>query len=551
MAPPLDKRLVQRATATRGFLVAVALTGIAGAVCVVAQAWLISRAVAGVFDTRSTDFPGPLPGLGAWAAAVLGVFAVRGVLSWLNAWLAHRASAAVKSQLRTDIMAARLARPADSSVSSSALITLVTQGLDALDGYFSKYLPQLVMAAFIPVLMVAVIAANDLQSAGIIAVTLPLIPLFMVLIGLQTRDQVRRRFRFQTRLANHFADLIAGLPTLQVFGRARAQLRGLRETEDTSRAETMKTLRITFLSSGVLELLSTLSVALVAVSVGFRVVDWDLDLATSLFILILAPEAYLPVRQVGVHFHDSADGTAAAEAAFALIEAGSSRPGGDQPPPDLSSAAIVFDQVSVTYPGADSPALDALSFTLRPGEALVLVGRSGGGKSTALAVLMGLVPPSVGRVRVGGVDLATIDMDAWRRQLAWVGQEPGLLRGTIADNVRLGFEGASDTQVRSALDRAGGSSLDAGRLVGDDGEGLSAGERRRVALARALVRIELGGARLLVLDEPTAGLDQATEAVAVAALRDAGVGALLVTHRPALLRIADEMIAVGGQEANR
>ena len=197
------------------------------------------------------------------------------------------------------------------------------------------------------------------------------------------------------------------------------------------------------------------------------------------------------------------------------------------------------------YPGADRASLEDLSCTIQPGEVLALVGRSGSGKSTALNVLMGFIAPTSGAVRVGGVDLAELDMDAWRRQLAWVGQDPGMLRGTIASNVRLGFPAATDAQVRASLDRAGGQALEPARPIADDGEGLSAGERRRVALARALLRIELGGARLLVLDEPTAGLDQATEAVAVAAVRAAGVGAVVVSHRPALLALADEMVSPG------
>ena len=522
------------------------MTGIINSALIVVQAWLIAHAVAGVFDSGSVVFAGPLPNLASYAIALLVVFALRGGLSWANSWLAHRASAAVKSQLRTDIMAARLANPSDAGTSSSALIHLVTTGLDALDGYFSKYLPQLVMAGFIPLLVIGVVLSQDWQSAAIIAGTLPLIPIFMILIGINTREQVERRFKFQTRLANHFADLIMGLPTLQVFGRARGQARGLAVTEDASREETMKTLRLAFLSGGVLELLATLSVALVAVSIGFRVVDHGMDLTTALFILVLAPEAYLPVRQVGVHFHDSADGTAAAEAAFALIEAGERAAGGSAVPPDLADAEIVFDDVTVRYPGAASDSLSGLDATLRPGEVVALVGRSGGGKSTALAVLLGFVAPTSGALRVGGVDLADCDLDAWRRQIAYVAQEPGMLRGTIGENVALGYPGASPAQLRSALDRAGGQLLDLDRPVADEGEGLSAGERRRVALARALLRIELGGARLLVLDEPTAGLDQATEAVAVAAVRQAGVGAVVVSHRPALLQLADEMIPVEG-----
>ena len=546
MAGALDKRLLQRATATRGFLVAVAATGVLNAGCIIAQAWLIAHAVAGVFDSGRLDFDGPLPGFASYVLAIIAIFVLRGGLSWLNSWLAHRASAAVKSTLRTELMTARLVRPNDTSTSSSALIHLATQGLDALDGYFAKYLPQLVMAAFIPLLMLAVVLGQDWVSAAIIAVTLPLIPLFMIMIGRHTQAQVRRRYQVQTRLANHFADLITGLPTLQVFGRARSQLKGLRITEQRSRIETMKTLRIAFLSGGVLELLATLSVALVAVTVGFRVVAGDLDLTTALFILVLAPEAYLPVRLVGVHFHDSADGTAAADAVLRIIEAAETPQAQPVTPPAPGATEIVFDRVSVRYPGTDRASLDNLSFTMRPGDVLALVGRSGAGKSTALNVLMGFVRPTSGSVRVGDADLSEVDLDAWRRQIAWVGQNPGMLRGTIASNVLLGYPGATKAQIREALDRAGGEELALDRPIADDGEGLSAGERRRVALARALLRIEFVGAQLLVLDEPTASLDQATEAQAVAAVRAAGVGVVVVSHRDALLRLADEMVSVGG-----
>lgn len=543
MPAPLDRRLVQRATATRFFLAAVALTGIVNAALVIAQAWVLSWAISGVFATHSTTFPGPLPRLGHYLLVVAVIFLARAGLTWLTAWGAHRASASVKSLLRADVLRARLTNPVDAT-SSGSMIHLVTTGLDAIDGYFEKYLPQLVMATFIPVMVIVVVLTNDVQSALIITATLPLIPLFMVLIGLTTQDAVARRFAMQNRLANHFADLIAGLPTLQVFGRARAQLANLKATEARSRSVTMATLRVAFLSGGVLEFLATCSVALVAVTIGFRVVDGGMDLQTALFILLMAPEAYLPVRLVGVHFHDSASGTAAAKAAFELIEAASTRPGGGTVAPDLGTSAIVFDQVRVRFAEGEMDGLPKLSFTVKPGSTVALVGPSGAGKSTALAVLMGFCPPTSGRVLVDGIDLAEIDLASWRAQIAWVAQDPGMIRGCIADNLALGDPEATPRRQRAALDRAGGASLDLARPVGDDGEGLSAGERRRVALARALLRIESGSARLLVLDEPTAGLDQATEQVAIAAVRASGVGAIFITHRQAMLELADQIIPI-------
>ncbi|ERK56307.1 ABC transporter transmembrane region [Propionibacterium acidifaciens F0233] len=328
MPGPLDPRLVRRAKATRFFLVAVALVGVATALLVLAQARLLSDGVARVVDTGAMD------GIGPVAAGLLAVLAARAGLNWLSQLFAHRACSAVKSQLRTDVMRARLALPDDASTPSGTLITLVTQGLDALDGYYSKYLPQLMMAVSVPLVIGVAILTQDLRSALMIAATIPLIPVFMALIGIATQRQVDRRFAQQARLSNHFADLVAGLPTLQVFGRARAQLEGLRITERAHRTETMRTLRLAFLSSFVLELISTLSVALVAVSMGMRVVDARFDLRTSLFVLILTPEVYLPIRQVGVHFHDSADGTAAAAKAFEVIErAEAGRIGGTAPAP--------------------------------------------------------------------------------------------------------------------------------------------------------------------------------------------------------------------------
>lgn len=542
MAAPFDRRLLARASATRTFLVAVGVVGIIQALLVVAQARILADSVSGVFASHSAA------GLGAAALWLLAIFAGRGLLVWANQWLGHRASAAVKSQLRTDVAAARLRRPLDPGTPTAGFITLLTQGLDALDGYFAKYLPQLILATTVPIVILAAILPQDLTSGLIIIGTIPLIPIFMILIGWTTREQMAKRWAVQQRLSNHFADLVAGLATLQVFGRARAQIEGLRRTEDASRVETMKTLRVSFLSAFALELLATLSVALVAVSIGFRVVFDSIDLTTGLFILILAPEAYLPIRQVGVHYHDSADGAAAADSAFKVIEAAEAI-GGGRPAPDLAGATIRFEQASHTYldPVTDTevtglPPFDA---ELSPGEIVAWAGPSGGGKSTALALLLGFLPPTSGRVLIGDADVTELDRPSLLAQIAWVGQQPGMIAGTIADNVALGFPDAPASALRAALDRVGGDDLDLDRNLGDDGEGLSAGERRRVGLARALLRIELGGAKLLLLDEPTAGLDQAREAEVISAVRDAGVSAIVVSHRPAVLAMADRVVHVG------
>ena len=553
---PLDPRLLRRGRATLGYLIAGVTVGSVTAVLTIVQAWALSSALGEIFETQ-------LLGVLSWTVPVLvAVFAGKAVLAWLNQWLAQRASAAVKSRLRRDVLAARLADPVRAEPTTASLVTLLTQGLDALDGYYSKYLPQLVLAVTVPLIIGVAILTSDFTSALIVALTLPLIPIFMALVGWTTEARTRKRWRVQTRLAGHFADLVAGLPTLQVFGRARAQAEGLRRSETAHRRETMGTLRISFLSALVLELLASLSVAIVAVAIGFRVVFHEVDLTTAFFVLILAPEVYLPVRQVGVHYHDAADGMAAAESAFALIERA-------ERPADASSPAQVTEAVSthqrtrpataadavrneqppapllqiadltVRYPDAPTPILDGVRFTAPTGKLTVITGASGTGKTTLLYALMGFVPPVTGTFLLDGLPA---DATARRDRIAWVGQNPGMVNGTIADNVRLGTPDATDDAVRTALRLAGGESLDPDRGVGDDGEGLSAGERRRVAAARALLRVRRGDADLLVLDEPTAGLDGATESALLDAVADLGATTIAVSHRPAVIARADHVL---------
>lgn len=548
---PIDPRLLRRATATRWFLAAMVAVGAVGALLTLGQAWLLAHGLAGVFHSLDAASAAP------FVLPLAGVFAGKAVLAWVNQLLAHRAAASVKSQLRVDVMRARLERPLDSGASTGGLVTLVTQGLDALDGFYSKYLPQLVLAVVVPLIVGVAILTTDLISTVIVAATVPLIPIFMALVGWTTEARTKRRWALQTRLARHFADLVEGLPTLQVFGRARAQAEGLRRTEGAHRAETMATLRISFLSALVLELLATISVAIVAVTTGFRVLFGDMDLATALFVLILAPEVYLPVRQVGVHYHDSADGMAAAEAAFAVIdgEPGTGHTRGaetaEMEPKTASSVTqsriVAVDHLGHTYPGTPTPAVDDVSFAVEPGQFVVLTGPSGGGKTTVLNALIGFVRPSQGSIVVAGRPLDAAFLPAWRRRIAYVGQNPGMVSGTIGDNVRLGFAEASDADLRRALDDAGAPELSLDHPVGDDGEGLSAGERRRVATARALLRITRGGADLLLLDEPTAGLDADAEAVLLRGLRALGVSAVVVSHRPAVIAEADAVVQIGGE----
>ncbi|MFF1626295.1 thiol reductant ABC exporter subunit CydD [Streptomyces sp. NPDC058272] len=536
---PIDPRLLRYARATRLFLMAVVGLGVAGAALVIAQAMLIAEVVVGAFQHGLSAADLRMP-LGLLAAVAIG----RAVVSWLTELAAHRASAAVKSELRGRLLerAALLGPGWLSGQRTGSLVALATRGVDALDDYFSRYLPQLGLAVVVPVAVLARIVTEDWVSAAIIVGTLPLIPLFMILIGWATRTQMDRQWRLLSRLSGHFLDVVAGLPTLKVFGRAKAQAESIRKITDEYRQATMRTLRIAFLSSFALELLATISVALVAVTIGMRLVHGEMDLYVGLVILVLAPEAYLPLRQVGAQYHAAAEGLAAAEEIFSVLETPVPASGSQQVP----TGEVAFEGVTVRYPGRSVDAVSDTSFTVEPGETVALVGPSGVGKSTLLNVLLGFVSPAAGRVRVGGVDLAEADLDAWRSRVAWVPQRPHLYAASIAENVRLARPDADDAALRRALDDAGAAdfvdALPAGidTVLGEDGAGLSAGQRQRLALARAF----LADRPVLLLDEPTASLDGATEAAVVEAVRRLAVGrtVLLVVHRPALLGVADRVV---------
>ncbi len=542
---PIDPRLLRYARSTRLFLGAVVALGIAGAGLVVGQAMLIAEIVVGAFE-RELDGQALRTPLLLLAAVALG----RGLIAWLTELAAHRAGAAVKSELRGRLLdrAAELGPGWLAGQRTGSLVSLATRGVDALDDYFSRYLPQLGLAVVVPVAVLARIVTEDWVSAAIIVVTLPLIPVFMILIGMATQSRMDRQWRLLSRLSGHFLDVVAGLPTLKVFGRAKAQAESIRKITDDYRRATMRTLRIAFLSSFALELLATLSVALVAVTIGMRLVHGELDLYTGLVILILAPEAYLPLRQVGAQYHAAAEGLAAAEEIFEVLETPTTGTAGTAELPGGAPLRIEIEGIAVRYEGRGEDSPRPVSLTVGPGECVALTGPSGAGKSTLLQVLLGFVTPTAGRVRVAGVDLAELSSAQWRRQIAWVPQRPHLFAGTIAENVRLARAGASDADVAQALKEAGAwefvTTLPRGveTPLGEGGVGLSAGQRQRLALARAF----LADRPVLLLDEPTAALDGETEAGIVDAVRrlSAGRTVLLVVHRPALLAVADRVVAM-------
>ncbi|MCC3765442.1 thiol reductant ABC exporter subunit CydD [Glycomyces sp. TRM65418] len=557
----VDRRLLHQAHGATAFIGVCVALGLARTACVAAGAWLIASLIAGAF-AAGRDLASLTPQLIALAA----VLASRALLASVQGAAAHRAGAGVKSALRRRALEHLMRLPSDGR-HSGATAALLVRGIDALDGYFARYLPQLVLAVVVPMGVVAVMLAAYPPAALIVILTLPLIPLFGILIGRYTRSRAERQWESTAHLAHHFADLVAGLPTLKAFGRAARQEGAIEATTGAYRRRSMELLRIAFCSALVLELAASLSVAIVAVTVGVDLVEGGMPgeagLRTALFVLILAPEAYLPLRAAGAHYHASAEGLAAAEQVFAIL---------DEPPEEATRGAepaqrgmtdaepsarethggggamslplkglsmgITFRRVVFAYPGREP--LPEWSLTVPAGQTTVLTARSGAGKSTLMAALVGFRRPVSGSIAFDGTDLADLDPAAVRRSIAWLPQRPVLIDGTVADNVRLAVpEGARDAAVAKAI--AAAHAPAATRRVAADGSGLSAGEAARVGLARLLLRVDLLDPPILLLDEPTAHLDADTEQAVLHAFapyrQDRTV--LIASHRPAVRAIAD------------
>jgi ATP-binding cassette subfamily C protein CydCD len=539
---PVDPRLLRRAKPVRLLLATLTLLGTLDALLLVVQATVLADLVSRLVTAPHSRAP-----FGAAVITLLTATAGRALISWAREVCAARTSTSVKAALRGDLLGHLVRGPARAADRgrTGELAVLATRGVDALDGYFGRYLPQLTLAAVVPVVVGARILAADPLSALVIAVTVPLIPVFMILIGLMTRDHTARRWSALERLAGHFLEVVAGLPTLIAFGRARAQTAAVRRAADAHRRATVKTLRIAFLSSLALELIAMLSVAMVAVGIGLRLADGSMTLRTGLLVLICAPEVYLPLRMVGARYHEAAEGLAAADRVFGETSHPGPARGTATPRAD---AEIRFEDVSVTREERGGHTLSHVDLTLAPGKVTAVVGPSGAGKSTLLHLLLGFDQPSAGRISVGGADLADLDADQWRARIAWMPQNPRLVGATVADAVRLGTPDAEDAAVARAA-AAAGIDFPLDTPLGRDGTAISGGQARRVALARAILR----DAPIVLLDEPTEHLDAETERTVTAALRAwlPGRTVLLITHRPVLLELCDTIVRLDAPAAPR
>lgn len=550
MAKPLDPALLRSVRSARSTVLATAALVVAQTAALVVAALLLARALGRLVE-----------GSAAWsevageALGVLVALAVRAALTTATEWRAHRGATRVVAEMR-DATLRHVARlgPRWLEAHRAEVATLVTRGLDALEPYLVRYLPQLLQTALLTPAILVVIATQDLLSAATLAITLPLIPVFMWLIGLATERTTRRRLAAQQRLDARVLDLVAGLGTLRALGRARGTVARVRELADAERRGTMSTLRVAFLSGAALELLATLSVAVVAVGVGLRLVTGEVGLVTGLAVLVLAPEVLAPLRHVGTHFHASADGVAAVERCLEILR---------EPVPVAGTAdlgpveEVEWDGVDVLPPGRTLPTPAGLHGRVRRGGITVLRGPSGAGKTSAALALLGLLAPDAGvvRLRVGDrrLDLRDVDLAAWHAQVAWVPQHPVLEPGTLREVALAGVD-ADDEALRGAAERSGFAEVVAALPLGWDtpvggrARGLSAGQRQRLATTRAL----LSPARFLVLDEPTAHLDSASSAQVLRLVTEAardGVGVLVLTHAPELVAAADEVVTVAAGAA--
>ena len=556
---PVDPRLLRYASASRGFFVAIGAVAVAQTAVIVAFAWLLTRAITGAIDGM------PLPDLAATLIALAVVVAVRAVLLWAREAIAARAAARVQSQLRSALIDAvgTLGPEWLDGRNSAQLAVTAGRGLDALEAYFGRYLPQLVQTVVATPIIIAVMWWQDWISGLTVVLTLPLIPIFMVLIGLATRSVQQRQWNTLHRLAARFADTVQGLSTLKVFGRQHRAAASIEQVTGEYRRETMRVLRVSFLSGFALEFLASISVAIIAVSIGFRLIDGALVLGVGLFVLLLAPEAYLPLRQVGVQFHAASEGVAATRDVFEVLDAAALAPTGLDPAPlRRPSSPLGVHGTPSRAPGAPRSVdtrqggelrlsdvrvrrgermLPPLSLVATPGTVTLIEGPSGAGKSSVLAALRGAAAFE-GEATCDGTDVRALAPSTW---LAWAGQQPGLIAGTIAANIALGDSEPDAALVRRVLALTCAAELAPDRALGVQGAGLSGGQAQRVSVARAFYRRLRGRAGVIALDEPSAALDPDTEAQlwrSVRTLADEGATVLLVSHRTSARAIADAVV---------
>jgi len=549
---PLDPRLLRYARAARGVLVLGAALGLLRTLAVLTWTWCIAQAITVAVLPILQHEGGALGRVAEGAAdpaqvpayVLVGLIAivVRSAAAWGMDIVAMRGAIRVKAQLREAALDALEQRSplADGVRSDAELTTVLGRGLDALDGYFSSYLPQLILTAVAtPPLVLAVLIA-DPTSGIIVLIVFPVIPIFMALIGFATQAVQDRQWSQLQRLSTSFMDAVSGLTTLKIYRREQRQSGRIERETEEYRSRTMKVLRVTFLSGFVLDLAGTFSIALVAVTIGTQLVAGGFPLALGLFVLLLLPEAFIPIRQVGAAFHASTEGLTASGEVFDIIESAARAEAKDESEDDTTRgelrigevSALRFDDVRLVRGGREI--VGPISFGVDPGEVVAVVGPSGAGKSSLVAAALGFIKPD------GGVITRPVTV-------SWTGQRPGLLQASVATNVSLGDADPDLHLVRRALTAAGLADLDINLGLGAAGSGVSGGQAQRLSIARALYRAWTRDAGALLLDEPSSALDARNEARIADAMRAeaaAGRAVLVVSHRPALIDAADRVVRI-------
>ncbi len=515
--------------------------GFAGGLVLIAQAGILANIIQSAFmDGLPREML--LPMFVAYLAAVF----LRAGLSWAREMTGFQAGAEVRNELRRALMKRifRLGPGYTDRQRTGALTTTALEQVEGLHDFFAHYLPQLALAVMIPVAILAFVFPMSWAAGAILLFTAPLIPVFMILIGMGAESISQRSYQALARLGAHFLDVLQGMPTLKIFGRSRGEEDRIAVVSDDYRKQTMRVLRVAFLSSAVLEFLSSIAIALVAVYLGMSFLGYldfghygrPLNFAGAFFILLLAPDFYLPLRDLGTHYHARAEAVGAAEEIVKVLSADDPGISGTgRTLADADSIGVIFQSVVLSYGSGSRSALKQVNVTFNPEERVALVGASGAGKSSVLKLIMGFVRPDQGSVLVNGLPLAGIDPQFWWRHLTWIAQDPVLFHGTIRENILMGRPDANEKDVEQAagsarvLDFSRRMPLGLDTPVGEQGRELSRGQAQRVALARAFLK----DAPLLLLDEPTAGLDAENEHLVIAALEELTVGktVLLVTHR--------------------
>ncbi|QCT36483.1 thiol reductant ABC exporter subunit CydD [Schaalia odontolytica] len=541
--------MLRYARSARGPIAVTALLGTLTALLVLAQALLISAALSPVVSGTAS-----LADVWPFIVGIAAVFACRALIVAAREAVSTRAAAAAVRELRGRVVDASVTLgPRWRATKGAETTTLLSTGLEDLRPYFVSFLPQLVLVCTVTPAALGVILLLDFWSALIALIVIPLIPIFMILIGRFTQAASEEKLASMKRLTAQLLDLMSGLPTLRGLGREKAPRTHLHALGTANTKATMATLRVAFLSGGVLEFLTTLSVALVAVEVGMRLVFGNISLFHGLAVIMLAPEVFEPLRQVGAQFHASANGVTASKAAFDIIEeAEAVDSSGTDECPDMARTDIVLDGLGVRARGAWAPA--PTSGVIAPGVVTALSGPSGAGKSTIVACLLADMTPDAGRILLrpsvsssesGESILSDIDPAAWRRQISWVPQSPTLVPGTILDNMgALPLDDLSDAAAATGFDEVLATAPDGwNTVIGSGGVGLSVGQRQRLALTRALA----AHSQVVILDEPTAHLDAVSEETvvrAIDAMRDAGRTVIVIAHRAAMMEAADAVIDV-------